>query len=256
MKKNKTFCIGDIHGSHKALVQVLEKSDFDYGNDTLITIGDIVDGWGDSYMVVEELLLIKNRIDIMGNHDDWFVTFIETSTNPDGWSQGGLATAKSYATAAGFDLKYQGISTDDWGGKKTKYTTNLIPEDIPKTHQQFFKKQHRYYVDKNKNVFVHGGFDRAIPIGRTPFYEMMWNRKLWNQALSAKSGKSNLKFYDDINKVFIGHTTTMAWGSMEPMKASNVWNLDTGAGGNGKLSIMNVDTEEYWQSDLVEKMGR
>ena len=62
----RIFVIGDIHGAHKALVQVLERCEFDYENDQLITIGDIVDGWGDSYMVVEELLKIKNRIDIIG----------------------------------------------------------------------------------------------------------------------------------------------------------------------------------------------
>ena len=30
--------------------------------------------------------------------------------------------------------------------------------------------------------------------------------------------------------------------------------MDTGAGWNGKLTIMDVDTEEYWQSDLVESL--
>ena len=74
----KTFIVGDIHGAHKALLQVLERSGFDYENDMLITIGDIVDGWGDSFQVVEELLKIKNRIDIVGNHDDWFLDFINS----------------------------------------------------------------------------------------------------------------------------------------------------------------------------------
>lgn len=68
---NKTFCCGDIHGNYKALKQVLEKSNFDYDNDTLISLGDIVDGWSDTYKCVEELLKIKNRIDIKGNHIIW-----------------------------------------------------------------------------------------------------------------------------------------------------------------------------------------
>ena len=84
---------------------------------------------------------------------------------------------------------------------------------------------------------------------------MMWDRKLWNQAMSAKSGKQKLKWeFEEVNNVFIGHTTTMAWGTTEPIKAANVWNLDTGAGGSGKLTIMNVDTEEYWQSDLMNDL--
>ena len=28
--------------------------------------------------------------------------------------------------------------------------------------------------------------------------------------------------------------------------------LDTGSGWNGKLTLLNIDTEEYYQSDLVE----
>ena len=35
------------------------------------------------------------------------------------------------------------------------------------------------------------------------------------------------------------------------MKAANIWNLDTGAGFEGKLTIMNVDTKEYYQSDKL-----
>ena len=31
----------------------------------------------------------------------------------------------------------------------------------------------------------------------------------------------------------------------------NVWNLDTGAGWSGKLTIMDVNSKEYWQADLT-----
>jgi hypothetical protein len=34
-----------------------------------------------------------------------------------------------------------------------------------------------------------------------------------------------------------------------PMKAANIWNIDTGSGkwDYGKLTIMNIETLEYWQ---------
>ena len=38
------------------------------------------------------------------------------------------------------------------------------------------------------------------------------------------------------------------------IKSSNVWNLDQGAGYGKKLTIMNVETEEYWQSDMVSEL--
>jgi serine/threonine protein phosphatase 1 len=256
MKKYNTYVIGDIHGGYLALKQVLQLCKFDYKNDTLIVLGDVVDGRSDVYNCVEELLKIKNRIDIMGNHDAWMVDFINTSFHPDSWSQGGLATAQSYADALGMELKvHKQMVARLRQYPKYNYTLNLIPEDITESHQNFYKKMIRYYKDDNNNVFVHGGVNRFQPIKDQVAFHMMWDRKLFNQAMSAKSGKTNLKWeFEEVNNVFIGHTTTQCWDTTEPIKASNVWNLDTGAGGDGKLTIMNVDTEEYWQSDLMNEL--
>jgi serine/threonine protein phosphatase 1 len=255
MNKPNTYVIGDMHGAFLALKQVLERCGFRYKIDTLITLGDIVDGRDDVYNCIEELLKIPNRIDIMGNHDQWMYEFITTGTHPDSWSQGGLATAQSYADAIGMKLLVQEIKHKSFRQAHYTYRLNLIPEDITESHQNFFKRQARYYKDDNNNVFVHGGVNRFQPIRDQLAYHMMWDRKLFNQAMSAKSGNTKLKWeFEDVNKVFIGHTTTECWGTIEPIKASNVWNLDTGAGGNGKLTIMNVDTEEYWQSDKVNDL--
>jgi len=252
--KPKTFVVGDIHGGYLALKQVLERSEFDYKNDTLITLGDIVDGRAGVYECVEELLRIKNRIDIMGNHDQWIYEFLTTGTHPDMWSQGGLATAESYADALGMKLIVETIKVRGFRTEQFSYRLNLIPEDITESHQRFYKGQHKYYKDDNKNIFVHGGMNRFQPIREQLPYALMWDRKLWNQAMSSRNSQNPLKFEEDVNLVFIGHTTTQCWGTDKPMKASNVWNLDTGAGGNGKLTIMNVDTEEYWQSDLMNDL--
>lgn len=251
----KRFVIGDIHGSYKALAQVLGRSGFNYEDDLLITLGDIVDGWSDVYMVVEELLKIKNRIDIVGNHDDWFLEFIDFGIHPDGWSQGGLGTAKSYAKALGIDLKVQSNVKYGVRSARTTYMLNLISDDIPLTHQAFFKNQNRFYKDGDNNVFVHGGFERNLPLADTSREEMMWNRRLWDSALSAESGKSKLKIEEEIKNIFIGHTTTLIWGKTIPMKADIIYNVDTGAGEpNGKLTIMDIDTKEYWQSDLIGEL--
>lgn len=241
----KRFVIGDIHGGHRALVQCLERSGFDYENDLLITLGDIVDGWKGTYDCVEELLKIKNRIDIMGNHDQWFYEFITTGIHPDGWRQGGFATAQSYADALGMEF----LVTKKPGG----YMLNLIPEDVPETHRNFFLKQNKYYKDEDNNLFIHGGFDRQTPLSEQLPYTFYWDRRLFNQALYVE-GVDSLNFHEDFNKIFIGHTTTMSWGTDKPMKVDIIWNLDTGGGWGGKLTIMNVDTEEYFQSDNLKEL--
>jgi len=56
--------MGDIHGNYKGLLQCLERSNFDYANDKLIQLGDVVDGWSESCECVTELLKIKNLISI------------------------------------------------------------------------------------------------------------------------------------------------------------------------------------------------
>ena len=54
------------------------------------------------------------------------------------------------------------------------------------------------------------------------------------------------------NQIFIGHTPTLQYDVETPMQCSNIINLDTGAGFNGKLSGMDINTQTYWQSDAVQ----
>ena len=67
--KRRRFVVGDIHGAHKALVQCLKRSNFNYEEDELICLGDVADGWTEVPELFDELLKIKKLIYIMGNHD-------------------------------------------------------------------------------------------------------------------------------------------------------------------------------------------
>ncbi len=252
----RKFVIGDIHGGYKALIQVLERANFDYENDLLISIGDIVDGWSQSFECVEELLKIKNLIAIKGNHDETFLKWLETGVNTYMWAQGGIRTAESYARGVGFPMSSnRTYELDAFGKKSYVYTINMFPEVVPDSHRKFFKYQHRYYIDPDKNIFVHAGFDRRLPFKQQthdPIY--WWDRELFNQALSAH-GRNQLKFADeDIREIFIGHTSTMNWEMDVPMKADRIWNIDTGGGYAGRLTMMEVDTKEIYQSDFLRDL--
>lgn len=249
----KTFVIGDIHGANKALVQCLERSEFNYEEDTLIQLGDIADGWPEVYETVEELFKIRNLIPIKGNHDDWFHEYIETGLHPVQWEMGGEGTARSYLRQIDKEHLIQ--------RKMSGLLTGLNPMDISPAHQQFFRTQHHYYIDDKNRLFIHGGFNRHFTLKEQLPYTFWWDRDLWSSALSYESmvrGESNsstkFKTKQEFSEIFIGHTTTGNWGKDVPMKAANVWNLDTGAGWEGKLTIMGVDTKEYWQSDLVPEL--
>ena len=240
----RTIICGDIHGSYKALLQCLERSNFDYENDTLIQLGDIVDGWNEVYECVEELLKIKNLISIKGNHDDWFNEFLKYGIHPNSWLQGGHGTLESYCNALG--KKY----TLNKG-----YITNMLDSDVPLTHKEFFNKQLKYYKDEDNNLFIHGGFHRELLLKNHPNHEeFWWNRDLWYKALSFKEINGKFKILESVKEIFIGHTTTILWKTDKPMNAYNIWNLDTGAGFKGKLTFMDLDTKVYWQSDEVSEL--
>lgn len=251
----RTFVMGDIHGAYKALIQCLEKAEFNYEEDQLVQLGDVADGYNEVFECVEELLKINNLIAIKGNHDEWFNDFIQSGIHPQSWVQGGKATAILYLRLKGREY----IITPSGNS----YKTFLNPGDIPERHQQFFRNQHLYYIDNENNCFVHGGFNRLVEFkGQIP-YMYYWDRSLWTAALSYEAiTEINGKFQmvTPFNEIFIGHTSTINWEIDQPIKAANVYNLDTGAGHGSRLTIMEVQTKKYWQSepvkDLYEKNER
>lgn len=218
----RTFVLGDIHGAHRALVQVLERSGFDREKDTLIFLGDVADGFPDTRQCIDELLTVKNLIQLIGNHDNWLFHWITTGKKLDEWVlQGGQATIDSY------------------GGS---------PDNVPASHFEYLIEARPWYQDGNR-IFVHGGWQYKIrehPKTESPLV-LTWDRLLWYNANAKHPGPITT-----FNEVFLGHTQTL---SLLPEKASEVWNLDTGAGWNGVLTMMEItDGLElicYYQSDVV-----
>ena len=62
----------------------------------------------------------------------------------------------------------------------------------------------------------------------------------------AISYPNRLKLYKEI---FIGHTPVTKINETVPVNKASVWNVDTGAAFKGKLTLMDVETKEFWQSD-------
>lgn len=260
IKKGKTFVIGDIHGNHKGLLQCLERSKFDNNVDTLISLGDVVDGHCESFEVVEELLKIKNLIAIKGNHDDWFNQWIVTGINPSQWGQGQKATGLSYLSHSRPNQPWRGVNNG-----LTGFEPAIKSNDIPDRHIEFFANQLPYYKDDQNNLFIHGGFNRHFLLDDQDKSMFWWDRDLWSQALSfgtmsamqtetKKEFVPKFKILEETKEIFIGHTSTQFWKVDEPMHAANIWNLDTGGGWFGKVSIMDIDTKKFWQSNKATEL--
>lgn len=239
----RTLAIGDIHGGLKALIQILERANVTK-EDTLIFLGDYVDGWSESAQVIDCLIQLSKSnacIFIKGNHDVWCEQWLADGTLNEIWyHHGGKETIASYA---GFS------------------------DDHKKEHLQFFEAMPLYHIDDEQRLFVHAGFTSMHGVARESHRETFYfDRTLWEMALTMdKRIQKNSDLYPNrlkhYSEIYIGHTPTLNYHKYEPMNAINVWNIDTGAAFTGKLSAIDIETKEVFQSDALTylypyEMGR
>jgi len=241
----RVLVMGDIHGSYKALMQVLERCNFNPKTDKLIQLGDLCDGWSESNLVVDYFVKLKDEFDhhifIRGNHDVWLHDWLIYGNSPILWlQQGGQATFDSYIES-GFNLS--------------------------EAHRSFMRNQVDWHIDNENRLFIHGGWYRPLgfPEGASTKVnagsiarECHWDRSLYETAKSAhfmrKHDKEAFKRFDALDQfkeVYVGHT---AQTNKSINQYLNLWNVDSGAGWNGRLGIIDVDTKKTWYSDNVRKL--
>ncbi len=232
----RTIVIGDIHGGLKALKQVFQKAAVTTA-DKLIFLGDFVDGWSESAAVMDYMLQLNDSnecIFIKGNHDEWCEDWLRTGAADSTWLiHGGEETISSYAS--------------------THATTRM-------QHLNFFEQMPYYSIDEQNRLFIHAGFTSMHgPQKEFHSSNFSWDRTLWELAITMdqRIKKDSILFPKRLklfHEIYIGHTPTLYYDVDIPMQGCNVWNLDTGAAFTGKLSVMDIDTKQFWQSDLVYQM--
>lgn len=214
---NRTFVIGDVHGAYRALRQCLQKAAFDYTNDHLICLGDVCDGWPETRESIDELLGIKNVTYILGNHDYWALQWMTTGKAETAWLlQGGESTKTSYR------------------------------DGVPDTHIKFLTDALPYLLKENK-LFVHAGIDRQRKLEQQGLDIFLWDRTLTRTAIDLYKKNITVKL-TEYDEVYVGHTPIP---STRPLLSCGVWLMDTGAGWNGVLSMMEINTKEVFTSDVV-----
>ena len=217
--KVRTLILGDVHGGYRGMMQVFKRSKFDYIKDKLIVLGDICDGWPEVKQCIDELFKVKNLIYIIGNHDEWTLEWMTKKRELIWESQGGQATFNSY---------------------------------VPQSHIEFLKNAYLWHKEGN-DVFVHGGIDPNKSMDKQEKDVCLWDRSLIDIARYKHFQKPKYK-YGGFDNIFIGHTTTLSFHSIEPLHYCNIWNLDTGGGWGGKITIIDLDTKKFWQSDFVKDL--
>jgi len=226
----KTYVIGDIHGAALAVKQLVAKLPLQ-PHDKLIFLGDYVDGWSQSAETIAclmELSELYECVFIKGNHDSWCEDWLQSGQAEQKWlTHGGRATVASYAR---------------------------FNEEEKKQHLHFFNRLLNYYVDEANRLFIHAGFASMHGPEKEHYTSnFSWDRTLWEMALTMDDRiKKDSKLYPKrlllYKEIYIGHTPTLYYDVRTPMRACNVWNMDTGAAFTGALSAMDIDTKQFWQT--------
>jgi serine/threonine protein phosphatase 1 len=236
---SRKLVIGDIHGGLKALQQVIEKAHVTK-NDTLIFLGDFVDGWSESPAVLDYLIALQKQqpcVFIRGNHDDLLLKWLTRDEK-------------------GFDEKMWLLH----GGESTVLSYQNIDSATKEKHIHFLKSLQDYYLDAENRLFIHAGFTNLRGVDYEFFKPLFyWDRTLWETALAMDNELSEdaitypnrLKIYHEI---YIGHTPVTKIDEIVPVNRACVWNIDTGAAFKGTLTIMDVESKEFWQSDALPQL--
>lgn len=232
----RTLIIGDIHGSFRALEQVLQRCKAT-PQDHLIFLGDYVDGWSESPELIDYLISLKathNCTYMRGNHDDLLMRWLQTGKYSEQWfNHGGRITMERYTGLA---------------------------EDKKQQHLLFLESLEDYYLDSQNRLFVHAGFTNVNGVPHEYFPRMFyWDRTLWETALALNPLLESddvlyPKRFNHYKEIFIGHTPVTRIGQTVPVQKANIWNVDTGAAFKGPLTAMDADTSEFWQSDPVYEL--
>ncbi|WP_298155052.1 metallophosphoesterase family protein [Flavobacterium sp.] len=232
----RTLVIGDIHGGLRAVDQAFERAGVTV-RDQLIFLGDYVDGWSESPQVLDLLLSLQQThrcIFIRGNHDALLLEWLKGNNDNLLWyKHGGEATVKAYRN---------------------------VSDQVKLEHIGFLEKLENYYLDARNRLFVHAGFTNLNGVAYEYFPKMFfWERTLWETALALdpaldRSDPAFPKRFTLYKEIYIGHTPVTRIGQTVPANRDCVWNVDTGAAFKGPLTVMDVDTKAYWQSDPLPEL--
>ena len=170
------FALGDIHAHHTelmALYQRLLDDGFSPEVDTLIGLGDALDGGPEAKKVIDQLMTWQQAyphwVFLRGNHEQMMLDALDSlkdeHPHPDTWhhwwSQGGRRTAYSYLPEDATDYERAIMQPEEY---------------IDPAHIEWIRSLPlRHETDRFH--FVHAGFRPGVPIEQQSEEDMLWIRE-------------------------------------------------------------------------------
>ena len=211
--KGKLWAVGDIHGCYNLLMTRLKEIGFDFENDLLVAVGDLVDR-GTQNMECIELLSKPWFTSVRGNHEDLCI--------------GGLhnESYKRCHVANGGEWFYM---LDGQAMYNIAKTFAELPVVLEINHNgKKFGFVHGHIEQNNWDEFKET-FTQEPTAFRDPSELAMWGRERLNDENQQYTHVSG------VDAVIMGHTVTQ-----RPCKRDNCYWIDTGAVHWGTMTILDL----------------
>ena len=234
--------VGDIHSQYGLLMDALEEASFSPEEDVLYSVGDIADRGPETVRLIRFLEALPDYRPVLGNHDIWLRDYLVSGLCPPIWidSNGGARTVKDFIRS--------GVS----GSERVMIGEWLSMAPYVRIDEHF--------------IVIHGGIPQlwtmtelekiaslspstvGYAAAEDPSSSPLWNRSYLQSAMAFENGADPAVLQaplDTSKRIFIGHTPINQPFHSERYHLTAV---DTGAGHGRKLTVMDMDTYEYWQA--------
>lgn len=238
MADGRRLVVGDIHGCMKQLMAVLTMASFAPGRDTLHSLGDFCDRGHENLAVIEFLMSLDGLVAIAGNHDMFLMDYLYGENESRHWVErcGGDVTYRQFRALDGTRKADVADWLCSWPGAIVADTYIMVHGGIPAgwTLDDLLSCQNA--ARPHDSTRDRGG-------------DLAWDRLYYTSALAFSRGSANppLAPFDTDKTIFVGHTPTND-GLPFFCPHYHLVALDTGCGDGGPVTLMDMDSLEYWQA--------
>ncbi|MCM1087801.1 MAG: metallophosphoesterase [Muribaculaceae bacterium] len=253
------FAMSDIHGCRNAFIKRLhDLNDLESvkaGKDKLILLGDYIDRGAESYTVLKTVYDMQqecgsdNIIVLRGNHEEWFIEFLEKKNEDWLGEDENLNTSKTFLTGEQM-AEVKNLAVKEKAGK----VYDFIRQCIRDNHKELLRwmKKLPYYYATDTQIFVHAGVDEEAgdwwEVGTPDYYFV---------------GKYPPTFGEFYMDVIAGHTATASIAGDKDFHdvfydGGNHYFIDGGVERSGSIPILVYDErkKKYYSLQGSLKNGR
>ena len=232
------YAIGDVHGRGDLLERLICAILADAAArksaraPEIVFVGDYVDRGPDSAGVIDQVLALRERDDVVvhclkGNHEETVLSFLDDARAGPVWAEfGGMQTLASYNVAA----PQVRSDLEAWETARLAFA-----QAVPDRHLAFLRALELYVV-AGDYVFVHAGLRPGVPLAGQTEQDLLWIRREFLEATRP------------FEKVVVYGHTPQRDAVVEPHRIG----IDTGAFVTGVLTALRLSGRE---AALIQTTG-